>query len=501
MKKIDKQEILKISVVYLFVIFGILFICQTLTSGVHLVDDHNYWNFAYQLDGGASISEVIKGTLQYDFQYRFRPLYFPLRVIQTAVFGTNLFVMSILKGAETVIACILIYWIARKMDCTKLISVAVSFFILVGPQSATWWKLGPQELTGTWIFALGILGVFWWKETQKKRYNILAIFCFFFASLYKESFIAMIPSVMMMYLYFSMKEKKVTWENLWEAIKANMLTEIILGMFLLIEAYIILFVIGTDGREYIGLNIGLWDAIKMFLNNFRLHLRVGQYGIFVFWIICLCGVDFKQVLEKVKWEFLLACVMVLPQFILYAKTGLEERYVIPWIYGVCYLFLIVIKKKNIFEGKKKLYYNIGLILLLVVNFILVFYEASYFTYRGKGITKMFETVREISTDETKIMTAFEPYEESDTSTREILIIDGIDNIYKRHDGKILKGDGAEVSYDEINVILTYNEKDRHYLYEQGLDLSDFLVTDYNTVSIAVRRETKEFDLFESKVSK
>lgn len=502
MCKIDKKEIIKITIFFGGIVFGILMICQTLTCGLHLVDDHEYWEYIYLLKNGNSFWEVVYKTVKSDLWWRFRPLYYPIRILQTIILGTNLFVMSILKAIEAVVSCVLIYWIARKMECTKLTSIIVSFFVLVGPQTAIWWKLGPQELTGTWVFALGILGIFWWKESNKKRYNVLAIFCFLFASLYKESFIALIPAVMLIYIFFSMKEKEIAWKNIVEAIRENIVSEIILAIILLGEAYIILFVIGTNNVEYIGVgtDTSLWFYFKMFLNNFRLHLRVGQYGAFVLLILFLIGKDIKNVFCKLKWEFMLACIMVLPQFLLYAKSGLEERYVIPWIYGVAYFFVIVITKKEIFVGKTKKVYNIGLTLLLAINFILVFYEASYFAYRGKGITRMFEITSEISSENTNILAAFRPYDESYDSVYEIMRVEGNENIYKESEGIVSKGSEI-ISYDEIDIILMYNEKDRHYLYEQGLDLSDFLVTDYNTVSIAVRRGTKEFDLFESKVSK
>ena len=101
---------------------------------------------------------------------------------------------------------------------------------------------------------------------------------------------------------------------------------------------------------------------------------------------------------------------------------------------------------------------------------------------------MFEVVTQTATEETKVLTAFAPYDESYHTSVAVLRAAGIENVYIYEDECVnWYKDDEVVSFDEIDIILMYNEKDRHYLYEQDLDLSDFEVTEYNTVCVAVRK--------------
>lgn len=492
--KITKKEIIFSIIFFTCVIFGVLLGFGTITSGLHMVDDHEFWRFNVYLDEGQNLVDMIRERLKGDMSWRFRPLYYPIRLIVSAVFGTNLVLMSTLKGIETVFACVVVYFVARKLKCTPVYSVLTTFFVLAGSQSSIWWKLGPQELTCTWMFGLGILFLLIWRDNKKNIFNILSIIFVFIATLYKESYVALIPAVMLVYIYFEMEGKQVTWKNFWMAVKNNLVSEIALGLIILFDAYMILFVVGAGNVSYISADDSttLWFYIKMFLNNFRLHLRVGQQGFYVIALVIIFRKELKCLISKLKWQFLLACVMVLPQFILYAKSGLEERYVVPWIYGVAYFFCAVLSKSELIKGQKRRLFNIALAVLTTVNFLLVFYEAAYFTYRGKGIAEMFDAVCEIATEDTKILSAYFPYDESETTCAIYLQSRGLTSVYAYRDGIGTDwwrvGEGTTISPEEADIILTYNYNDRHFVSEPDLDLSNYDITIFNTMRMAVKKE-------------
>lgn len=488
-----KKEFVVVTIFFIVLVFGILLGCGTITCGMHLVDDHDFIQYDYELrQEHKSFSEVMRGELEEDFVDRFRPLYYPIRVIQTWFFGTDLAVMSILRGIEVVLSCVIMYYIARKLKCNVKYALAASLFVMVGPQSAVWWKLGPQELTATWVWGLGVLCLFAWRETGKKWYNIVAIFLFAFISLYKESYIMLFPTVMLMYLYFELDGKEVTVESILQAVKKHFASLFVLGLILVVEIFIIVFVIGTDKTGYGGIDLGmsLYDYAKVLFNNLRLPLRVGQYALFAFGVILLYRKNLKVIWEN-KWKVFFAIVMILPQMLLYSKTGLEERYVIPWSYGVAYLFVVVVCQNEYLKDKKRLYYDIFLGALLVGNLFLVCREANYFTYRGHGITKMFEDTIEMTDEDTKILTAFAPYDESEHTASLLLDTKGIKDVYVYRDGTCTdwygEGKGNTISFDEIDIILMYNYDDRHFITEPDLDFSNFDITVYNTVRVAVRK--------------
>ena len=294
--KITRKEIICSIIFFTCIIFGILLGFGTITSGLHMVDDHEFWRFNVYLDEGQNLMDMIRERLKGDMSWRFRPLYYPIRLIVSAIFGTNLVLMSVLKGLETVFACVIIYFIARKLKCTPVYSILTVFFVLAGSQSSIWWKLGPQELTCTWMFGLGILFLLIWRENKKAVFNVLSIFFVFIATLYKESYVALIPTVMLIYIYFDMDGKQITWKNYWNAVRNNIGSVIALALIILFEAYMILFVVGAGNVSYISADdtTTLWFYVKMFLNNFRLHLRVGQQGFYVIALIIIFRKELKQ---------------------------------------------------------------------------------------------------------------------------------------------------------------------------------------------------------------
>lgn len=475
-------------------VFAILILCGTLNSGLHMVDDHEFIRFTIEMEEDeVSIWNLIQNENRRDGTFRFRPLYYPVRVIQTAIFGTDLFGMSVMKGIEVILTCMLVYYVARKLGSSMKYSLFTTAMVLAGPQSAICWKLGTPELTATWVFALAILWILKWKETKKWGYNIGILLCMIFTTLYKENYVLLIPFIMLLYIYFSMEGKEITWKNFWLAVKENIVIEVLLAVFACYDLLMILTGVGINAPGYVGIDtsMSIWSYIKVFLNNFRLHLRIGQYGFFVFALLILLRKELWSLIKELKWQLFLAMVIILPQMVMYAKTGLEERYVIPWIYGMAYFFIIVLAKHKVLEGKKRLYYDLILGALVAVNLILVCYEASYFTYRGKGISQMFEAVMEQTTEDTKILSAFAPYDESDKTTSYWFHKQGIKDIYVYRDGECKDwyrdGKGETIPLDEIDIIMTYNFNDRHFYEEPDIDFSDFEFMEFNTMRIAVRK--------------
>ncbi len=490
-----KKEFWKTLILFSCIVFGILILCGTVTSGLHMVDDHEFLRFTIEMqEDGKGIWELMKQEVKRDGGWRFRPLYYPVRVIQTVLFGTDIVAMSAVKGLEVVLTCMLVYYVARGLKCSPKYSFLATSMVLAGPQAAVCWKLGTPELTATWVFALAILWLLKYKETKKARYNVGIWFCMLFDTLYKENYVLLIPLIMLIYIYFYMEDKELTWKNLFEAVKANFLIEFALGVLAAADLLYILLNVGTSTGGYIGVDseLSLWFYIKVFLNNFRLHLRIGQYGFFVLALLILFRKNFVEICKKLKWEIFLTFVIIIPQMIMFAKSGLEERYVIPWVYGVTYFFVIVLGQQQWLKGKERKLYSWFLGILVAANLILTCYEARYFAYRGEGISKMLETVQELSTPETKILSAFAPYDESDKTTSYWFYMQGRDDIYVYRDGECKdwyrEGKGETISLDEIDIVMTYNDSDRHFIEEVDIDFSEFEVTEYNTMRVAVRKE-------------
>lgn len=105
-------------------VFGVICLFGTVTSGYHLVDD---WEFAKYVEwmspGRENFWACMKEAVGYDLTLRFRPLYYINRVCMAAIFGVNLTAMSVVKAIEIVLALGFLYYCARQMKCMLCVIV------------------------------------------------------------------------------------------------------------------------------------------------------------------------------------------------------------------------------------------------------------------------------------------------------------------------------------------------------------------------------------------
>lgn len=113
-----KREAVFIWALFAALVFGVVTVTGTLTSGFHLVDD---WEFAQYIDwmklDHLSLWDCLRESVSFDLTLRFRPLYYINRILMAYVFGINLTAMSVVKAAEIVVALAMLYYCARQMKC------------------------------------------------------------------------------------------------------------------------------------------------------------------------------------------------------------------------------------------------------------------------------------------------------------------------------------------------------------------------------------------------
>lgn len=197
-----RQEALLVWGFFALLVFGVVLGTGTLFSGFHLVDD---WEFAKYVDQmsleGYSLWDCLKENLGFDLTLRFRPLYYVNRILTAYVFGINLTAISVMKAVEIVVALAALYYCARQMKCNMVYAALFSLTVMVGYQSAVWWKLGPQESYAVMLFAVGFFFLLKWLSTERKGYAFASIGALFLMSIYKEPFILLLPFVGLYVLY------------------------------------------------------------------------------------------------------------------------------------------------------------------------------------------------------------------------------------------------------------------------------------------------------------
>lgn len=488
-----KREAVCVWLFFAVLVFGVVTATGTLTSGFHLVDD---WEFAkyqnwMQLEG-QSLWDCLRQAVGYDLTMRFRPLYYINRVLMTAVFGINLTAMSVVKAMEIVIAMAALYYCARRLKCNPVYALLFSLTVMVGYQSPVWWKLGPQESYDIMMFAIGFYFLLRWQQEKRKRDAVISIAALILMSIYKEPFILLVPFVCLFVVWQDMQGKKVTVKSLWEAVRGRLSYLLTLVLVFVVEMFLLVFVIGTNNYDYVGMDssLTLADYKRIWLDAAGADLKwYIRFGI----IMGLILLTYWEQVKKLGWELVLTAAVILPQCVSYSKTGIAERYLLPCIVGYAFFFVIVGCNFRPLSGKRRILYVLCLLLMLAAHGRVALREAEYFAYRGESVkTAMEDTLELVRGTDKKVLSCFYPNLEANRTMYYWFRLKGYDEFfYWEEERQIITREFGEredetASLDEMDVVLMYNEEDRHWCYTPSLDLSGFTEYKCGTITMYVR---------------
>lgn len=489
-----KQEAFYVWGIFTVLVFGVVIGMGTLTSGFHLVDD---WEFAKYMDWMTlehkSLWDCLKDAVGFDLMLRFRPLYYINRVLMASVWGINLTAMSIIKALEIVVAHVALYYCARQMKCNMAYAALFSLTVMVGYQSAVWWKLGPQESYAIMLFAVGFYLLLRWLRTGAKWCAYMSAGVLFLMSVYKESFILLLPFVGLYVLYEELQGGRITVANLCGAVRRRLPYLLTIGIIFVVEIFLIVFVIGTNNYSYVGLDENVTFNQYMQTWHKAVHADLKWYMRFGF-VMAMILLTYWERSKKLIWEILLTLSIILPQCIIYSKTSLEERYILPSVLGFAFFFVIVGCNFQPLSGKRRIVYMLCLFLMLAAHGRVMLREARYFAYRGESIQTMLESTLDLvqGTDK-KVLCCFAPNLEGDRTVHYWFRLHGYEEVFywKEDENKMERTYGPlwyeQADIDDIDVVVMYNREDRHWCYEPSLDLSDFMEQKCGTVTMYVRR--------------
>ncbi|MBD5477119.1 MAG: hypothetical protein HDR17_14240 [Lachnospiraceae bacterium] len=490
---------------FAIVVFGILCATGTLTSGIHMVDDHELLEWSYDMRiEGTSLVMMIEKVVQEDSSIRFRPLYIALRILEAYVFGSDMLVFSIINAIEIIGTMLFLYYCGRVMGAGKLSSVLFALVSLMGYQSVVWWKLGPQESFGCMLFAIGFYFMLKWLYNGRISGGIISLVIFFLMCNYKESFIMLLPfcGLYVIYSVTENKNKLSEFNDIFIRLKGKYWYIVGLAGIFIYAIIAILLVVGLTsyGGFDVKESLSVREYLSVLANSFNGDLKWYKWFTLLFIAILL---TFWDELKKLWKEWLLLFAFLAPQFALYAQTGIAERYMLPSTIGYAWFFIVVILKWKPLTGKRKMVYAAGLILLILANARGMIIEADYFRYRGESVTRMLETVERLSDEnDIKILSCFRPNEEGNLTVYYWQLLEGHDNVYYWTEAsqEINRVCDINIHYDpndtevfeihdlnEIDVILMYNQNDRHYCYEPSLDASDFEIFDIGSMTMWIRK--------------
>lgn len=372
---VKKAECIAIILLGFLVIFGITVGTGTLTSGWHFVDDHELFRISNDFSRNGNVLKVLNEWVFYDFRWRFRPLYYVERVLGTYFFGTNLLYWNLFKSLEGVATVVLLYWTARNLHCNYLYAGFFALIIMIGQQFAPWFRAANQENTGMLLCAIAMFLIT--RQYKKKEYNhrkrnlIISLFCVF-CSLMKESFTLYLPAFIMLKLGLEYLDKDV---SIMKMIKEQALFIGITLATLLFNLVCIIFFIGTDKVGYGGIHYD--EPVSLYINGIVASLQgsLKWYLIFgVFFLILLAiyvVLGFKNLKKhERRLVLLMMCIglyVLASQMVLYAKSQMMERYLLPWIIGYAFVFVIcvaVMLDADLVDGRKNVMFKYTYLFLL-----------------------------------------------------------------------------------------------------------------------------------------
>jgi len=264
------------------------------------------------------------------------------------------------------------------LNFTFIQSILFSLLTLTGVQSVIWYQFADAENLGMFFLSLSLL--FLAKSIYSGKYilfyKIFFILSLLLSALCKESFILMIPAVLFLYLWQYSKKKSLT---ILKSVKDNLAVTVIPLLAVISLLFIIVFFIGIDKTGQTGVDNKIMSL--KFLREFFYTLRYSTYFLIILFGIFIL-IDFKisgseKILSKdfflkIVNEFLsitiLFFLIIIPQFTLYYKSGMRDRYFLPFIIGFSFFIIFLIKKiydsNSISVFVKYLFLSLTIIILL-----------------------------------------------------------------------------------------------------------------------------------------
>lgn len=460
----------------LFIVFWSTFMVYTgtLTSGYHFTDDHEIIAIDKNVHDNGLVNATVS-IVKNDLNIRFRPFYYLHRITLVQLFGTNFLFWSIYNVFLAVITSCFLFLFIYRQGYKLIHALLFPFLTLIGTQSAIWWRLGPNETVGFFLLSASLFflvnAIF-----KKKRYQLIISSVFLFlASLSKESFTLFIPAYILMLIWFSYQcdgEKTIL-----KIIHSNIILIICLVLVLLIEIYIIISVVGMNKIGYAGID-NSFNAIK-FLKSIYTFLSFNVYSYLILFGLFLLFQNLKswkdnlhiglKTLMPYIFNIIILLGIILPQLILYNKSGIFERYLLPLNFGFS-LFVIYLLQ-NVYENN-----NITLFSKRAFTIAIIYVIYSFLKYDALPSAKIF--AKEGNLTEKFISTIIDNTKSSD---RILVVLNSSQNYEWGH--SINKYLTIKANRKKINFLII--EKQLNNDFEKNLDVrfintfSDLIVKDIN----------------------
>jgi hypothetical protein len=344
-----------------------VFLSGSIFSGYHFMDCSLFTQIIQTVQE-TSWLESLTSFIKFDGG-RFRPLFWIyLQVVSCLPWGDNMFAQGLVKILLNIIAAFILYVTGRNINWTHRDSLLFAGLTMLGTQSAIFYQTVSQETTGLLLWALSLYGLAKYVYTSNKIrrwYYALFVLTSLGAALTKESFILVLPAG---YIFYGMLYSENHSTDFLNTLLRTWKT----GLFLcLLTVAGLAAVLAFAGNGAMDTHSGLKPYLKALLY---------LYGISGGVVLAIAGTFYllwrtKTNLSSWIYPLLLFLFITVPQIVLYASSGIVDRYLIPAIAG-CAFFAVYVSRRLKSEDKmingllwKNISLGLGLVMIMACTFI------------------------------------------------------------------------------------------------------------------------------------
>jgi hypothetical protein len=309
----------------------------TFQSQFALIDDHWILN---TLSQKASLWNLIAGDIQN--AGRFRPVYWAIYSAQIATSGANSHIWHITVTSLGVLTCFLIYIAVRKIGSDIPSSLVFILLLAVsGSQNVIWYRLGTNETQAMLLTAVSLWAVVNAAyQRQSWTWDGLALATMALAGLTKESFVLIIPALLLLRWTLHCWFNRSPWIQTLHTLR----TPLIIGSLVFIAeisimAIVLLFKPEAYSATKVGLSSDSFNPVGWYtlVTSPELATLASSLPLFVALILAVYWPE-KKLRPYILVGSLIWLAWVVPQLVLY-KQGISWRYLFPAVVGTAAVIL------------------------------------------------------------------------------------------------------------------------------------------------------------------
>lgn len=338
----------------LFLLTGVLF------AGLHL-DIDAYSTMLHYYNNGKPIAEDLLTVWTQMKTYILAPVGLFYELACAKFFGANIFPARLIYLLLGIFSSFLFFLTARKLGFSLRLSLLFPALAFFGEQFWVWYNIHCQEPIGLFFMSLSLYLI----ATASEKgfiFDVLAILSSFLMSLSKESFILVLPAIIIFKFYFPYIIEN---QNIKKGLLKSLPFAIPIFLIFIAEIAYVLLVMKGGGRGYAGVSasVGLWAYVQ---NFFALFLANDVYVYLLCAVLLVSFMTGGQVLgnlltflDKNLILILFTLAILLPQAVVYTQTGWQSRYYLPSFVGIAFFCIMVLDylKKYAPDGTYELYFS------------------------------------------------------------------------------------------------------------------------------------------------